>query len=153
MSYFKVNVFQTATNATAEIVFPTGLTIDGRTGWNILGVRWESVNLYNVVPVTANSKIECQVNTETGNQSPMDADNILNICLQYKGTAASTAAFQMQSQGTIPLVAPRLTVQPNLYFHLETAGLTAAASLVLTVDYDVVKLTDLEVMRLYQGGA
>ena len=51
------------------------------------------------------------------------------------------------------LLEPRVTVQPQLIFRLESTNTGQANNVVIAVYYDIVKLTDLEVLRLLAGGA
>jgi len=149
----KVALGQSTMNTPAELLIPTNLTVDGRTGWSIIGMRYSVQPLHNAVPATANSNVFIELNTETGNQLFTDNDSILYEVLQFTGVAASTTARQIFGNTERRLVEPRITVQPNLYLYLTSSGLTAPVTAYVEVIYDIVKLSDIEVLRLMQGGA
>jgi hypothetical protein len=47
----------------------------------------------------------------------------------------------------------RVTVQPFIYLGIESSGTANANDVVFRVYYEIVKLSDLEVLRLLAGGA
>jgi len=151
--YQKVKLVQTGTNVTSEVAIPTYLTVDGKQGWSIIGVDLNVAGLGTIVPATASSQILVELNTETGIQNWEDPDNVIYHQLQFRGIAASTSAIQLFGDASIRLLEPRVTVQPNLYLNISSNGLTAVATVYMSVVYEVVKLTDMEVMRMLQGGA
>lgn len=151
--YIKKLLTQTAVNTSLEVAVPTLLTVDGRQGWNLTGFRWNYNNLQNAVASTANAYSILQVNTETGLQTFDDPDNVFYINYLFHGVAASTSAMQIMGSGVQELPEPRTTVQPELYFRLETSGMTIPVTVGVELTYEIVKLTDMEVMRLLQGGA
>lgn len=142
---------QTAINAANEFTIPTLLTVDGRTGWNIKRVRVALASSVGIV-AAASSNILCQLNTEVIKQSFDDPDNIANLQWATVGTAASTGAFPVDLDREWVSEAGRLTVEPNLYVHIESTGLTAAMTFNFLMEYETVKLTDMEMVRLLQGG-
>lgn len=148
----KYKVLQTATNTNIELVVPTLLTVDGKMGWNIKRFTTTLTDIAGVVP-TAKGIINCQLNTETGSQTFTDADSIAMNMYFFQGIAASTSAGQIDPHAEWISVDGRLTVQPNLYITLVTSGLTAVQGIYVELEYETVKLTDMEVMRLLQGGA
>lgn len=142
---------QTAVNSANEFVIPTLLTVDGRTGWNIKRVRAVLASSVGIV-AAAHSNIICQLNTEIVKQSFNDADNIATLLWSTVGTAASTGAFPIDNAREWVSDAGRLTVEPELIVHIESSGLTAAMTINFLMEYETVKLTDMEMVRLLQGG-
>jgi len=153
MSQVKTVATQATTNGTIEVLIPTLLTVDGKAGWMINGVRFLAPGLNVAVSPLVDCNLFMQLNTETGDQLPTDPDSIVYEVAGFSGIAASTSAFQVQSSFESVIPNGRLTVQPDLFFRLTSSGMTAALTVYVTVFYDIVKLTDLEVMRLMQGGA
>lgn len=148
----KYRVAQVTANTTVEQLIPTLLTVDGRMGWNIKRFSTILSDISGIVP-TAKATINCQLNTETGSQLFTDADNIAMNLYLFQGIAASTSAGQINPRSEWISVDGRLTVQPELYLTVVTTGLTAAQVVLVEIEYETVKLTDMEVMRLLQGGA
>jgi hypothetical protein len=153
MSMIKLEVTQTVLNTPATGIIPTGLTVDGRSGWNIQGIKLLFENASACVTQVAKCTANIQLNTEAGSQGFTDNDSITFMSYQFQGIAASTSAHQIFPVQQEDLIIPRTTVQPNLFVFLNTTGMVATASFGIVVFYEIIKLTDLEVMRLMQGGA
>jgi hypothetical protein len=146
-------VIQSAANVNAQVALPTLLTVDGKSGWAINGVKFSVTNIGAAVIPTADCFAQLELNTEAGTQSAIDNDS---VCVEYiaiSGIAASTSAFVVPVTYTAVLPSPRITVQPNLYLFVSSIGMASGLSVVAEVFYEIVKLSDLEVMRLLQGGA
>lgn len=143
---------QTVLNTPAEVVIPTLLTVDGQMGWKINRV-WATINTAAAISSAADANIELAVNTETGAQLFTDPDNICTLNWVFNGTAASTSAFQVVPDTEWSVADGRLTVQPNLYVRISSGGMIGMCAANFQIEYETVKLTNMEVMRLLQGGA
>jgi hypothetical protein len=146
-------VIQATPNADAEVAIPTLLTVDGKSGWMITGVKFSVTNLAQATIPTADCSAIMELNTEIGSQSAVDNDSVAIEYIAVSGIAASVSAFQLQTTYNAVLPSGRLTVQPNLYLHVKSLGFLSGLAIVAEVFYEIVKLTDMEVMRLLQGGA
>jgi hypothetical protein len=144
---------QTVINTPIELAIPTDITVDGRTAWSVVGMNYNVRRLNAAVPNVSNSTVTVELNTETGDQTFTDKDSIIFDQLQFHGIAASTSSFYVPSGKSITLINPRITAQPDLYLRLDTSNLTATVELSVEIVYELVKVTDLEMMRLLQGGA
>jgi hypothetical protein len=143
----RVVLTQTGVDVESSLVIPTGLTVDGRLGWSITRMRAIWNNMSSIPPTVVSATLNVQLNTEVGSQLFSDVDSIGMISYKLRGIAASTSANQL-----FPMVEPRLTVEPNLILLLAsgTTGLANAVS--FEFQYEQVKLSDMDVMRLLQGG-
>lgn len=148
----KFIIAQTALNTDVEQVIPTMLTVDGRQGWSIKRVTGWFLSAQAVLS-TVDITIGLQLNTETGNQTYTDSDSVASLSMLFNGTAASTSGFQIDPKVEWVSLDGRLTVQPNLYLRITSANAGAVCSFAVEIEYDLVKLSDIEVMRLLQGGA
>jgi len=153
MSSIKKSMLQTGVNVTTELAIPTLLTVDGKSGWNILGMNLILSGLGPAVVPTTDAQALVELNTEAGVQNFDDPDNIIFHQFQFSGIAASTSGYQVFNTVQHTLILPRLTVQPNLYLNLSTSGLAQVLTVNVEIVYETVRLTDVEVMRLMQGGA
>lgn len=151
--YTRKLITQTAANAPAVVQITTNLTVDGRQGWNITGLRWTFTNIAAAITPIATCNAQIQVNTEAGNQAFDDPDSIFLVNTGAHGIAASTSSVYIPATGTQVLPEPRTTVQPIIYIALDSIGMTQALSVGVEITYEIVKLSDIEVMRLLQGGA
>jgi len=153
MSYIKKSLAQTGANATTELAIPTLLTVDGKAGWSILGMDIYVSGLGAAVNAVADGQCLIELNTEATPQSYDDPDNIIFHQFQFSGITASTTALQVFGGEQVRLILPRLTVQPTLYLNISSSGLLTAVTANIQIVYEIVKLSDIEVMRLMQGGA
>jgi len=145
-------ITQATLNTDVALTIPTLLTVDGRLGWNIKRFKTTITMPSSIVP-TSDATITVQLNTETGLQSFTDADNVCQSLYLFNGIAASTSGFQVAPHQEWVSDVGRLTVEPNLYVVLSTTGLAGVMIAYTEIEYETVKLTDMEVMRLLQGGA
>lgn len=152
MASVKVQATQTAINGTVVATIPTGLTIDGRTGWKISGGRWQYVSVNNAWDGIADAAINYQLTTEGQQLDFLDPDIILQGGIEFSGGTASSGV-QLVTTGVDVLPEGRVTVQPSLDLVLFTTGMVSTLIMGFELFYEPVRLTDLEVMRLMQGGA
>jgi hypothetical protein len=152
MSQYKATVTQSGINVLTSVPILTGLTVDGKSGWNIKRVRFNFVGPNAVSPVV-DTGIILQLNTEIGDQAFTDNDSIVHETISISGVAASTSAFNLPDPRVWISDIGRVTVQPILYLTLVSNGLIAAGVVNVEIEYEIIRLTDLEVMRLLQGGA
>jgi hypothetical protein len=150
MTIIKTQIVQTGTNATTEVLIPTNIVVNGKAGWSITTFR---VWVISVLVAAAGQELKVQLNTETGIQAFTDKDLVSQVVTRVIGTAAGAGVFNTISGIAVPFLENRLTVAPNLYVNVSSVGLLAAATIGVEIQYDIVKLTDLEVMTLLQGGA
>jgi hypothetical protein len=143
---------QSTANVDAIVTVPTLLTVDGKMGWEVTRVRAYLADVSGVVSTT-DITMSIQLNTETGLQGFTDPDQICALGYLFQGTAGGTSAFQVNPIAEWFSEAGRITVQPNLYLLLHTIGAGAVVIAGVEIEYRTVTLTNLEVMRLLQGGA
>lgn len=149
MTIIKQQLVQTGTNVTTELAIPTNIVVNGRTGWSITNFR---VTIISILSAAVGQELKVQLNTETGVQNFVDKDLISQVIFRVNGTAAGTGVLTVMPVLSVPLLENRLTVEPNLIVNVSSVGLLAVATIGVEIVYDIVKLTDLEVMTLLQGG-
>lgn len=129
----------------------TGLTSDGKSGWEITGFRafWSNGYLAAAQDAVAN----CVLATIATVTLPNNDDEIARVSWGVQNTGGVAVAMNFEPIKVMALPEIRVTVQPDLYIHANTitTGLTNVFYYELT--YNVVKMTDLEVLRLLVGGA
>lgn len=129
----------------------TGLTADGKAGWQINSIRawWVNGSAVAAVDHSFFAKL-CTINTTTAFTS---ADEIDRLGWGVQNTAGVAVAYPFEPLREHILFEPRVTVQPYLYVQNESTATAQANQLQIAIYYDVVKLSDLEVLRLLAGGA
>lgn len=136
------------TFTTAQI--STGLTVDGKAGWSIVAIEayWSDGAAVAAGDWYLNAKL-ATVSTST---SFVDDDEIARLDWGMQNTGGVAVAVPFEPFRGLSLAEPRVTVQPILYVGVESSGTSQANDVIFRVYYDIVKLSDLEVLRLLAGG-
>jgi hypothetical protein len=151
MSTKKGVVTQTGADAYTSLAIPTGLTADGKAGWEITGLIAYWSNQEVLAP--ADMELDAILATISTVTTFDSIDEITRINFGISNTAGVAVAFPIDMIKQAIIQEPRLTVQPNVYLNVSST-LTGGTNVVYwELAYNIVKLTDLDVLRLLQGGA
>jgi hypothetical protein len=128
----------------------TNLTADGKSGWEIVAVSAYYTN--GETGAAADSDVNLIVATQATVTTFEQDEEIYRINWAVANTAGVAVAYPLELVKREVLIQPRLTVQPLIYVQVSStlSGLTNAIAWEL--HYNIVKLTDIEVLRLLQGG-
>ena len=129
----------------------TGLTVDGKSGWQINGFKVFWSNGYTAAATDAISN--CVLATLATVTLPNSDDEIARVSWAVQNTAGVAVAFNFDPIKKADITEPRVTVQSDLYVHANTTTTGLTNVFYYEISYDIVKLTDLEVLRLMVGGA
>jgi len=129
----------------------TGLTADGKAGWSILGFAAFWVDGASIA--AADWSLSAKLATIATTTTFGSADEVERLSWGLQNTAGVAVAVPYEPVRRVMLEEPRITVQPLLYCQVESAGTANANDIIFKVFYEIVKLTDLEVLRLLAGGA
>ncbi|MFZ1990770.1 MAG: hypothetical protein WAW96_13495 [Alphaproteobacteria bacterium] len=153
MGLIKGVVTQGGADTTTQGVIDTNLTTDGKSAWQITNfvICWANMKSSAGVDSLLEGILSTQVTTATTfNQSEEIAR--VEYTGQLQGVAANfLVAEQIKQAVFIP--ADRITVQPFLYVTAASAATGQANVLYYAIEYEIVKLSDNEVLRLALGGA
>jgi len=142
---------QTGADTFTQAVIDTNLTVDGKSGWQILGFKATWLLGYTVAATDniLSAILSTRVTTVT---LPSETEEIARVSWAVANTAGVAVAYPFEPIKSADVLETRITVQPNLYVSASstTTGLTNVLYYEFT--YEPVKLSDLEVMRLLQGG-
>lgn len=128
----------------------TNLTADGKAGWEIVGFSAYYTN--GETAAAADSDVNCILATQaTVTTFDMD-EEIYRLNWSVANTAGVAVAYPLGLVKREMLIEPRLTVQPNIYVQVSSTLSGLANVMAYEIHYNIVKLTDLEVLRLLQGG-
>ena len=145
-------VTQGGADTYTEVPILTGLTADGKAGWQI--DRIEAFWVDGSTPAAADWQMSAIVKTiETTQTDFGDDDEIARVSWGLQNTAGVAVAVPYEPQKFVDLFEPRVTVQPVIYVAVDSANTAIANDVIIVVYYQVVKLTDIEVLRLLAGGA
>jgi len=151
MSKISLLVTQGGADTFAAGAIDTGLTADGKAGWQINAIRAFWVD--GAAVAAADHSLSAKVATLATTTTFGTADEIDRVSWGLQNTAGVAVAVAYEPVKEHYLVESRVTVQPNIYIQVESAGTGQANDVIVEVFYDVVKLSDLEVLRLLAGGA
>jgi hypothetical protein len=151
MSVIKKLVTQTANDVFTSVAVNTGLTVDGKAGWQIQAVEcyWAD----GAAVASGDWFLNAKVATIPTSTSFQDDDEIARIDWGLQNTGGVAVAVPYEPFKGLALAEGRVTVQPFIYLGIESSGTANSNDVVFRVYYEIVKLSDLEVLRLLAGGA
>lgn len=151
MSVKRGIITQSAADTFTQSTIQTGLTPDGKTGWQIVGITgyWSTGDTVAAADVEVNMILSTVTSVTTFD----NVDEIARLNWAVSNTAGVAVAFPLELiKRDILTDNGRLTVQPTVYVGAASSGTSVANVLYYEIEYNTIKLTDLEVLRLLQGG-
>lgn len=144
-------VTQGGADTFTSVAVPTALTVDGKAGWQINGIRAYWVD--GAAVAAADHSLDAVIQTIATVVTAADDEWVENVSWGLQNTAGVAVAVTYEPSKEHFLAEPRVTVQPNIYAAVKSAGTAQANDVIIEIFYEIVKLSDLEVLRLLAGGA
>lgn len=144
-------VTQTGADAFTSLLLLTGLTVDGKSGWAINSFKAFWSNGYTAA--AADSIANLVLATISTVTLPNNDAEIARVSWGVQNTAGVAVAFDFEPIKKADFTEPRVTVQSDLYIHANTTTTGLTNVFYYELSFDIVKLSDLEVLRLAVGGA
>jgi len=151
MAIYKGVVTQGGADTFAAATVETGLTVDGKAGWQINSFKAFSTALY--LAAATDYLSSCVLATIATSTLMTSDDEIARLAWAVANTAGVAVAYPIEPIKDILLTEPRVTVQPEIYVHASSVTTGVTNSFYFEIEYEIVKLSDLEVLRLLAGGA
>lgn len=128
----------------------TNITADGKAGWEIVAFSgyFSNGEAGAAADSDANLILATQATVTTFDQD----EEVYRLNWAVANTAGVAVAYPLSLVKRELLIEPRITVQPTIYVHAATALTGLTCTFYYEIHYNVIKLTDLEVLRLLQGG-
>lgn len=151
MAQVKSTVTQGGADTTNRVAVPTGITVDGKTAWviNAFEVFWFNGN----GAVAADWKLDANLTTVNTSTLYNSLDEIARVSWGMQNTAGVAVAVAYEPIKSANIAVGRVTAQPNIYVECVSAATGQANQIYFMVDYDIIKLSDVELLRLMVGGA
>jgi len=146
-----IGLTQGSADSASAGTISTDLTADGKSGWSVFALEAYYVNGEGAA--SADWEVIAALQTVNVGANFGSADEIARLGWGVQNTGGVAVAIPYEPVKRNVLLEPRVTVQPQLIFRLESTNTGQANNVVIAVYYDIVKLTDLEVLRLLAGGA
>jgi len=150
MPEVRVSFTQSGADTATGTTIATGLTVDGKAGWLISEMEVYWVNSESAV--AADYELQAALMSESAAISLVSLDTIELVSWAVQNTAGVAVAFPVEPIKRKVLFEPRVTVQPLLHIRTESNGTGQANQVIYRVKYEIVKLTDIEVLRLFAAG-
>lgn len=151
MATYKGIITQTGADTFTAAQILTGLTVDSKAGWQITGFKAFWSNGYTAA--AADAMANCVLSTLATITTPNLDDEIARISWGIQNTAGVAVALNIDPIKQAAMTEPRVTVQSDLYVHANTLTTGLSNVFYYEISYDIVKMSELEVMRLMIGGA
>lgn len=151
MGIIRKKVTQGGADTFTAVAIDTNLTPDGKIGWLIKSIKcfWEN----GYLGVATDSTISAILATQATVTTPDDNEELARVNWAIANTAGVAVAFPMHLQKTEFAADDRITVQPTLYVQISSATTGLTNVVYFEIEYEAVKMTELEVLRLLVGGA
>lgn len=128
----------------------TNLTPDGKAGWEI--VAFSAFYINAEVGAAADAQMNVILSTQATVTTFDQEEEIYRLTWGVANTGGVAVAYPISHVKREFLIAPRLTVQPLIYVQAASSSTGLTNAIAYEIHYNIVKLTDLEVLRLLQGG-
>lgn len=143
-------VTQGGADTFTTVAIDTNLTADGKSGWEIAAFSgyWSNGETAAAADSDVNLVLAAQSTVTTFDQD----EEIYRLNWSVANTAGVAVAYPLNLVKREVLIQPRVTVQPILWVQASSTSSGLANVFYFEINYDIVKLSDLEVLRLLQGG-
>jgi len=153
MALMKIAITQPGGDVDVEHQILTGLTVDGKLGWQIDAMRVDWFG-GDSIPDGNTVSLNVSLATQTGDFRSTDDEYLAGVDWYFTNSPDPLANyFEVTTQKDYFPLEPRVTVQPELVLKLQSSGTGAAQTAYVTIQYQTVKLSDIEVLRLMAAGA
>lgn len=152
MSILRGVTTQSGADTFTQTAIDTNLTADGKAGWEIISFRafWPGFYLLAAADMTLSAILATQPTVVT---TLNQAAEIARVNWALANTAGVAVAFQVDQMKQDILIEPRITAQPLLYVGISSATTGGTNVVYWEIEYNIVKLSDVETLRLLVGGA
>jgi len=151
MAYSKRGVVtQGGADTFTAATIDTNLTADGKSGWEIIAFSgyWSSGETPAAVDSEFNAILAVQATVTTFDQD----EEIHRLNWAVANTGGVAVAYPLNLIKREFLIEPRVTVQPLIYVQASSVATAVTNVMYYEIHYNIVKLSDIEVLRLLQGG-
>ena len=124
--------------------------LDGKSGYQFNGLEVYSTNGNTIAAVDFVLNAELQVQSTVALFT--DDELIARIGWGVQNTAGVAVALPFETRKELSLFEPRVTVQPLIYVGISSSGTAIANVIDFRVYYEVIKMTELDYLRLLAGG-
>ena len=152
MSILRGATTQGGADTFTQTAIDTNLTADGKAGWEVISFRafWPGMYLLAAADMTLSAILSTQATTVT---TLNQAAEIARVNFAIANTAGVAVAFPVEQTKTDVLIEARITAQPLLYVSISSATTGGTNAVYWELEYNIVKLSDVETLRLLVGGA
>jgi len=151
MPILRQKVTQTGADTFTVAAIDTNLSSEGKVGWAIKSLKafWENGYTAAAADQTISAIIASQATVTT----PSDPEELARVNYAIANTGGVAVAYPIDLQKKIDAAEDRVTVQPILYAQVSsvTTGLTNV--MYFELEYEEVRMSELEFLRLLIGGA
>lgn len=137
-----------------QAVFDTNITAESKYGLEITGFKaYMRSRDATGIEVPESNLIECILATQiTTITTPDETEEIARVGWGLRFSTAASMA-ETEPEKVAFMLEPRLTVQPTLYIGVKgSVTIGAITDIYYEISYSIVKLSDIELLRLLVGG-
>lgn len=147
----KILVTQTGNDVFTSVLIDTNLTVEGKSGWSINGITCNWKDVAGVA--AADWRLDAKLSTDGTDTLFIEDEELARVSWAVQNTGGIAVALPVEPIKSVLITEPRVTVQPQIAACVSSSLTGNANDVEFMIFYDIVKLSDLEVLRLLQGGA
>jgi len=139
-------------NDTATFVELGIPVLDGKSAYSIKGIEafWVDGTAVAAADWWVNAYLAIQATSAITPDSP---DWLCGVTWGMQNTGGVAVAVGMERQQQFTLLEPRVTVQPSIYAAVSSSGTGQANDVIFCVYYEIIRMSELEYLRMLAGGA
>jgi len=144
-----VLVTQGGNDTYTSVVFPLP-ELDGKSGRQIIGMTAYWVD--GAAVAAADYLVKALISTQAATCVPTDNEWLCAVMWGMQNTGGVAVAVGYEPQKSFMVTSERVTVQ-DIYAAVESTGTAQANDMYVTLEYELIKMTELEYLRMLAGGA
>jgi hypothetical protein len=144
-------VTQTGNDAETRVEIDTGINADSRSIWGIVGISamWSD----GAAVAAADYSLVAYVSTLDAAFSGTNVDYLPPITWGIQNTGGVAVAVAYEPFKSRSFFVSRATAQANLYLGVYSAGTAQANDVIITVHYEIIRATEMEILRMLVEGS
>lgn len=144
-------VTQSGADTETRVAIPTGIDADSRAIWNIVGISalWKD----GAAVAAADFSLLAYISTLDASFDGANVDYMAPLGWGLQNTAGVAVAVPYEPFKSLVYPNGRATAQPSIYVGVYSSGTSQANDVVISVHYEIIKATEMEILRMLVEGS
>jgi len=144
-------VTQTGADTETRVEIATGIDSDSRAIWNITGISalWSD----GAAVAAADFSLLAYITTLDSAFSGVNVDYLPPVSWGLQNTGGVAVSVPYEPFKRMEFANGRATAQPSIYVGVYSNGTGQANDVIVTVEYEIIKATEMEILRMLVEGS